>query len=104
MGYGLVPNHRFKSLTTDDQDDRPRTPESRGVLAWDPPLWTIADGRVGHAPQLGLIPHLDSGDIPGFSSCDRALVAIRKSSLPARILPPCLHRRNPKNPRNPSAE
>jgi hypothetical protein len=43
MGFVLVPKHLHESLTTDEHDDRPSTPENRGVLAWETVLWTIGD-------------------------------------------------------------
>ena len=39
--------------------------------------------------ERGLIPDVNGEGSPGLSSCDRVLVAIRKSSVPVRILPAC---------------
>jgi len=43
MGYVLIPKNLYETLTTDEHDDRPWTPEKRDVLAWEAALWTIGD-------------------------------------------------------------
>jgi hypothetical protein len=43
MRYVLVPKLLYESLTTDEHDDRPWTPEKRSVLALEAVLWTIGD-------------------------------------------------------------
>jgi hypothetical protein len=43
MGYVLIPKNPYESLTTDEHDDRPRTPEKRDVLAWEAARRTIGD-------------------------------------------------------------
>ena len=45
--------------------------------------------RGRQALRAPLIPDVNSEDSPGLSSCDRVLVALRKSSVPMRILPAC---------------
>ena len=68
---------------TDEPDLRDRDGEASGVVSPD---------EVDRHCERGLIPDVKGEDSPGLSSSDRVLVAIRKSSVPVRILPACLVR------------